>query len=237
MVSGIEVRLKTFATDTTGCTINVDLMWGDPANGGGTTQTNAAGNTQGGSGDRSIAIDGTEGTAPNFRVLGGASDTWGRTWSVGEVESANFRVRLWNTENAANCSVLSAGQPFNSPVSPPPAPTGAVAGEVYVDRVQVVIHYTTYTWIPDPQVVSPYNDTLNARGLWGTFINQGAEKVNGDAYLPKWDPRTDPAECRVQPEQLLQLRHRDARGRHGGRGLDLRPGVLRHRHGRPVRHR
>ena len=198
VVSGIEVRLKTFATDTTGCTINADLMWGAPASGGQTNQTGTAGNTQGGSGDRTIAIDGTEGTAPNFRVLGGSSDLWGRTWSVGEVESANFRVRLWNNDPAA-CSTLTAGQPFNSPVNPPPAPTGAVAGEVYVDRLQVVVHYTTYTWIPDPQVVSPYNNTLNARGLWGTFINQGAEKVNGDAYLPKWDPRTSGSNAEYNP--------------------------------------
>ena len=42
----------------------------------------------------------------------------------------------------------------------------------------------------DADVADPYGNTLEARGLWGTFINQGAEKINGDAYLPKWDPRT-----------------------------------------------
>jgi hypothetical protein len=200
-ILGIEVRLKAFATDTTGCTINTDLMWGAAASGGLTAQGGAAGNTQGAAGDRTVSLDGgNEGTAPNYRVLGGAADTWGRTWSVGQIESNDFRVRIWNNDPLA-CSVLSAGQPFNSPTNPPPAPTGAVAGEVYIDRVEVVVHYQMYTWVPDPMVVSPYNDTLNPRGLWGTFINQGAEKINGDAYLPKWNPRTNPQNPEYNPQQ------------------------------------
>ena len=72
---------------------------------------------------------------------------------------------------------------------------------MYIDLVQVVVHYTTFTWVPDPVVVSPYNNALNARGLWGTFINQGAEKVNGDAYLPKWDPRTSAQNAEYNPNQ------------------------------------
>jgi hypothetical protein len=50
-----------------------------------------------------------------------------------------------------------------------------------VDAVAVRASYN----LPDP-----YGSAINGRGFWGTFINQGADKINGDAYLPKWNPRT-----------------------------------------------
>ncbi|HEV7200611.1 MAG TPA: pilus assembly protein TadG-related protein [Candidatus Limnocylindria bacterium] len=198
VVDGIEVRLETFASDTSGCELRVDLMWG-AAGSGGTNNTNTTG-----TGDKILAVQGTEATGAPYTVLGGASDTWTRAWPLSDITANTFRVRVWNTDPAA-CSTLTAGQPaagIRTPNSPPAtAPSAPVAGEVYVDLVQVVIHYHTYTWIPDPQVRSPYNQALNARGLWGTFINQGAEKVNGDAYLPKWDPRTSGTNAEYNPNQ------------------------------------
>ncbi|MGD8486092.1 MAG: pilus assembly protein TadG-related protein [Chloroflexota bacterium] len=58
-----------------------------------------------------------------------------------------------------------------------------------VDQVRVRVHYRSSTFVADANVDDPYGDPLEPRGFWGTFINQGAEKINGDAYLPKWDPR------------------------------------------------
>jgi hypothetical protein len=198
VISGIEVRVEGFASDTTGCQANLDLMWGATGSGGAQNTTGA------GTGDKTWAVAGTEATGAPYTVFGGPSDLWNRTWTEAEVESTDFRVRLWNLDPAA-CSTLTAGQPaagVRNPASPPAtAPSAPVAGEVYVDLVQVVVYYTTYTWIPDPQVRSPYNQALNARGLWGTFINQGAEKVNGDAYLPKWDPRTSGTNAEYNPNQ------------------------------------
>ena len=186
-ITGIEVRIEGFATDSTGCSLNVDLMWGAAGSGG-------ANNTA----DKAFALTGSEPVASPYSVLGGAGDLWGHAWTEAEVESANFRVRLWNTD-PAGCSATSL--PAYDPPGPAGPPAGAVAGEVYIDLVQVVVHYDYQRWIPDQNVVDPYGGPLNARGLWGTFINQGAEKVNGDAYLPKWDPRTSGANAEYNPNQ------------------------------------
>lgn len=49
-------------------------------------------------------------------------------------------------------------------------------------------------------VTDPYGSPLTGRGFWGTMISQGAENVNGDAYLAKYNtagsalnPSYDPA--------------------------------------------
>jgi hypothetical protein len=59
--------------------------------------------------------------------------------------------------------------------------TGACTSTAQVDAISVRAHYN---------LTDPYAAAINPRGFWGTLINQGAEKINGDAYLPKWDPRT-----------------------------------------------
>lgn len=48
-------------------------------------------------------------------------------------------------------------------------------------------------------LTDPYANAINPRGFWGTLINQGAEKINGDAYLPKWDPRTTSQNAEYSP--------------------------------------
>ncbi|HEY7737505.1 MAG TPA: pilus assembly protein TadG-related protein [Candidatus Limnocylindria bacterium] len=197
VVDGIEVRIEAFDSDnnptTASCQIRADLMWG-AAGSGGTQNTS-------GSGDKTMVVNSIEPAASPWQVLGGSTDQWNRTWALSDLTANTFRVRLWNLD-PATCDQLSAGWPANGMrPSGGTAPSSPVAGEVYVDTVQVIVHYHTYTWIPDPQVRSPYNQALNARGLWGTFINQGAEKVNGDAYLPKWDPRTSGANAEYNPNQ------------------------------------
>jgi hypothetical protein len=64
--------------------MSVELSWD-----GGTTWTAAKTDTQG---------TRTEHTA----VLGGAADTWGRTWTVGDLSDANFRVRVRSNSTSAS---------------------------------------------------------------------------------------------------------------------------------------
>ena len=76
-IQGIEVRLNARVDSTSGApAICVQLSWD-----GGTTWTTAKSTT-------------TLATAEMTRILGGVSDTWGRTWSSGDFSDANFRVRL-----------------------------------------------------------------------------------------------------------------------------------------------
>ncbi|HVF25413.1 MAG TPA: hypothetical protein VNA23_05955, partial [Anaerolineales bacterium] len=35
-------------------------------------------------------------------ILGGAADTWGRSWTAGDFSNANFRIRVTNVSNNAN---------------------------------------------------------------------------------------------------------------------------------------
>jgi len=49
-------------------------------------------------------VDATETTSEHTVTLGGAADTWERTWSVAELSNANFRVRLTcNCLGGAEC--------------------------------------------------------------------------------------------------------------------------------------
>jgi hypothetical protein len=84
-VTGIEVRLNARVDSTTGAPkICVELSWD-----GGVTWT-AAKST------------GTLSTAEGTYIVGGAADTWGRTWTSSNLSDANFRVRLTNV--ASNSS-------------------------------------------------------------------------------------------------------------------------------------
>jgi hypothetical protein len=76
-VKGIEVRLDAKADSTTGAPkMCVQLSWN-----GGTTWTAA---------QSTATLTTTTGTT----ILGGATNTWGRTWAVADFSNANFRVRI-----------------------------------------------------------------------------------------------------------------------------------------------
>mgnify|MGYP000199712099 CR=1 FL=1 len=78
-VQGIEVRLDARADATSGSPkVYVQLSWD-----GGATWTTAKPTT---------TLSTTEATY----TLGGASDTWGRTWAAANFSNANFRLRLIN---------------------------------------------------------------------------------------------------------------------------------------------
>lgn len=85
VVQGIEVRLDARADATNGAPkICVQISWD-----GGTTWTTAKNTT---------TLTATEATY----TLGSPSDTWGRTWAVGNFTNANFRVRVINVASNAN---------------------------------------------------------------------------------------------------------------------------------------
>lgn len=78
-VNGVEVRLDAKADATTGAPkICVALSWD-----GGTTWT-------------STKSTSTLTTAEASYIVGGAADTWSRTWSSTNFSNANFRIRLTN---------------------------------------------------------------------------------------------------------------------------------------------
>ena len=104
------------------------------------------------------------GTYQNLQ-FGGPTDTWGRSWTASELNNSNLRIRLTYTDPGTNCT------------------NGAVTS---VDHVHVRIYWTqtTSTFIPDSNLTGPSGQALNPRGFWATMLTQGADDVNGDAYLP-----------------------------------------------------
>ncbi|HYM52122.1 MAG TPA: pilus assembly protein TadG-related protein, partial [Candidatus Dormibacteraeota bacterium] len=116
---------------------------------------------------RFAALTNTE-TAHLLPSSGASTDLWGTTWTWAQLNNTNFRARVQYQDPGASCTDLSTTR---------------------LDRIRIRVHYTVGGG-PAPNLNDPYGAALTPRGFWGTFINQGAEKVNGDAYLPKWDPRT-----------------------------------------------
>ena len=83
-IQGIEVQLDARADSNGGAPkICVEISWD-----GGTTWTAA----------KSTNLTTTQTTY----ILGGASDTWGRTWSASQFSNTNFRVRVTDVSNNAN---------------------------------------------------------------------------------------------------------------------------------------
>ncbi|MCC6569504.1 MAG: Ig-like domain repeat protein, partial [Anaerolineales bacterium] len=77
VINGIEVSIEGMSSGSREA--DVDLSW------------NAGGNYTGG--DPSTTFGGAETTF----TLGGAANTWGRAWAIGDFTAANFRVRLTST--------------------------------------------------------------------------------------------------------------------------------------------
>jgi hypothetical protein len=76
-IAGLEVRLDARADSTSGSPrMCVQLSWN-----GGTTWTAAK-------------TTGTLGTSLTTFTLGGAADTWGRSWTAADLTNANFRLRV-----------------------------------------------------------------------------------------------------------------------------------------------
>ncbi len=113
-------------------------------------------------------------TSQALYTTGGAGDLWGKsaaTWSTASaLSNANFRVQL--TYKAV---------------------TGCASGWLAsVDAISVRLFWdhTTTTFIPDQNITGPGGEALNPRGFWGEMNSEGAESVNGDAYLTYYNTRT-----------------------------------------------
>ena len=104
-------------------------------------------------------------------TVGGSTDTWGRTWTAAELTNANFRVRLQYLVPSVACA------------------TGYTAS---VDAIWVRLswHLSVTVNVPDANLTGPNNEILTPRGFWGAMLSQGAETINGDAYLPYYQTRT-----------------------------------------------
>jgi hypothetical protein len=78
-IRGIEVRLDAYVSSTANAPkMCVQLSWN-----GGSSWTAAQSTT-------------TLTTAPATYILGGAANTWGRTWTLTNLSNTNFRVRIIN---------------------------------------------------------------------------------------------------------------------------------------------
>jgi len=85
LINGIEVTVEGSGTTTRD--VAVDLSW------------NAGGTFTGG--DPTIDL----GSIEQVFTEGDTTDTWGRTWAVGDFTAANFRVRLTNDGDAGTSSI------------------------------------------------------------------------------------------------------------------------------------
>ena len=54
---------------------------------------------------------------------------------------------------------------------------------------------------PDADLTGPQGQSLTARGFWAMMMTQGAETINGDAYLPFYDTRTSELNPKYNHEQ------------------------------------
>ncbi|MCH8814297.1 MAG: hypothetical protein IH957_04245 [Chloroflexi bacterium] len=103
-ISGIEVRLDWYVDSTADTsTMDVKLSWD-----GGTSWSVSRTATN-------------QSTSEVTETLGGAADTWGRTWAVSDFSDANFRIRI--------TSVCSSGGSCN-------------ARDFFLDWAPVKIYYT-----------------------------------------------------------------------------------------------
>jgi hypothetical protein len=84
-VKGIEVRLDSRVDDTAGSPrMCVELSW------------------DGGASWTAPLATSTLSTSMRSRTLGGAANTWGRTWTPAELSNGNFRIRITNAANSTS---------------------------------------------------------------------------------------------------------------------------------------
>ncbi len=86
-IKGIEVRMKAYASDPTGCRYVVALN-----NGSGWTAT------------KSTDLLGSPPETTSPAILGSPTDRWGTTWTEAQVESASFQVRVEARDPGSNCT-------------------------------------------------------------------------------------------------------------------------------------
>lgn len=80
-------------------------------------------------------------TTDTYKTYGGATDTWGRTWTTTEINDARFGVRISVTDDS--------GTTFQ------------------IDHAKITVYYTTITG-PTVTLNTPANNTIN-KGYFATF--------------------------------------------------------------------
>ncbi len=199
-IAGIEVRLDWWLDSTSATSsMSVELSWD-----GGTSWTSAQTDTQ-------------ETTTEHTVVLGGPTDTWGRTWSVGEFSNVNFRVRI-----TSNSSGFGSGSrdffldwvPVKVYYEPPP-PAGAVAildawttgtthavsagtnrlllVGVYGEDSGVIASINTVTW--GGQTLTEIGEATVGTGysnlVWMGYLNEaGIAAASGSTIVATWSGTT-----------------------------------------------
>jgi hypothetical protein len=101
-IKGIEVRLDWWLDSTNG----TSSMSAELSSNGGSTWTAAYSDTVGS-------------TTEHTGLLGGSTDTWGRSWTFDELSNANFRVRLTSNSTSASRDFYLDWVPLNVYYSAP----------------------------------------------------------------------------------------------------------------------
>jgi Flp pilus assembly protein TadG len=162
VIKGIEVGVearRAGSGNSSDCRIRFHLSWND-----GSSWTSGSGQKD------TPALTTTEPGAPYY-VLGDTSDTWNRTWDPDEFDDNEFRVRATTIKpNTTACA-------------------NAISHQIDHLRVRVTYDWveTTTTFVPDSNLTGPSGQALNPRGFWATMLTQGADDINGDAYLPGYE--------------------------------------------------
>ena len=104
-INGIQANIERNGFDITD--LSIKLLNGDGAGG-----ESAQDKSLGASWSNSDTVD----------SFGGPADTWGETWSVSDVNSSNFGIRIQCQDNAGGFAQL--------------------AGSANIDHVEIVVHYS-----------------------------------------------------------------------------------------------
>ncbi len=163
-VSGIEVRAEAYASDPSGCVLSVSLNSANVGVGDASWTSR-----------KDMDLGDSPPETPSPAVVGGPTDLWGRNWTKGQVENADFRVRVQARDPGAACTN---------------------AATVFLDHMQVKVHYSTTTTTPETlevrSVPDPDGGTLATQGFWGAIFTSGGVRENGDRYAPLYIGANNP---------------------------------------------
>jgi hypothetical protein len=150
-VLGIEVRVEARSNDATGCRLAVSLSWNN-----GTSWTS----------EKFYNLTGSDPSPPV--TLGGAADTWGRTWAPTEFANGSFLVRVRDDDPGAACTNT--------------ATSSLDALDVRVSYQNPVGGGNQVFPIPDPGG----GPALAPQNFWGAVFTSGGIRENGDRYAPAY---------------------------------------------------
>lgn len=150
-VLGIEVRVEANSSDSSGCRLGMSLSWDN-----GTTWTT----------EQFYNLTGSDPNPPF--TLGGAADTWGRTWAPADFNNVTFLVRVRDDDPGAACTNTATSR---------------------LDGLDVRVSYQDPVGggnqvfpIPDPGG----GPALNPQNFWGAVFTSGGVRENGDRYAPSY---------------------------------------------------